>query len=373
MSNKRKGLKLPKGYGGVAKMGNASKRRKPFVVRITTGYTIDEKTGKSKQTFGVIGYAKTREEGLQMLADYHKQPFDLELGALTFKEVYELWSEEKYPTVGHSSISSYRHSFDISSELHDCVFKDMKTNDMQRVIDTCGKHYPTLKKVKYLFTELYDYAMKNDICSKDYGHYVNVEKHKDDNPNKKDKVPFEKKDVDFLWLNKDNKYYQLVLILLYTGLRISEFLNVKKEDVNLNEHYFKVEDSKTENGIREVPIADCIYPFFVSWYESSKIDYLFHTDNQIKFEYHNFKDSYFSPIVELFNSELTPHCTRHTTITWLYDNKAHPTFVKTIVGHKGKLSLSERQYSHISNESLLKHLNEHLYYPEFMKDQYLPK
>lgn len=69
MSNKKKGLKLPKGYGGVSRMGNASRRRNPYVVRITTGYEINEETGKSKQVFGVIGYAKTREEGIKMLND----------------------------------------------------------------------------------------------------------------------------------------------------------------------------------------------------------------------------------------------------------------------------------------------------------------
>ena len=44
-----KNIKLPNSYGGVIKMGNASRRRRPYMVRITTGYEINEKTGKSKQ------------------------------------------------------------------------------------------------------------------------------------------------------------------------------------------------------------------------------------------------------------------------------------------------------------------------------------
>ena len=39
--------------------------------------------------------------------------------------------------------------------------------DLQFVVDTCGKNYPTLKKLKGLFNQLYAYAMKNDICNKD--------------------------------------------------------------------------------------------------------------------------------------------------------------------------------------------------------------
>ena len=54
-----KNLKLPNSYGSVSKLGNASRRRKPYIVRITTGYDIDEKSGKSIQKNAVIGYAKT--------------------------------------------------------------------------------------------------------------------------------------------------------------------------------------------------------------------------------------------------------------------------------------------------------------------------
>ena len=55
---------------------------------------------------------------------------------------------------------------------------------------------------------------------------------------------------------KDDKYYQIVLMLIYTGVRISEMLDLKKENVHLKEQYFDVLASKTENGIRIVPIAD---------------------------------------------------------------------------------------------------------------------
>lgn len=49
-------------------------------------------------------------------------------------------------------------------------------------------------------------------------------------------------------------------MLLYSGVRISEMLDLKKENVHLNEQYFDVICSKTENGIRKVPIADKVLP-----------------------------------------------------------------------------------------------------------------
>ena len=44
-----KNLKSPNRYGGVTKLSNASRRRRPYAVRITTGYVINEKTGKATQ------------------------------------------------------------------------------------------------------------------------------------------------------------------------------------------------------------------------------------------------------------------------------------------------------------------------------------
>ena len=63
-------------------------------------------------------------------------------------------------------------------------FHNLRLNDLQQVIDHCGKNYPTLKKIRVLFNQLYSYAMKHEIISKDYSAYVNISKYKDRNPNK---------------------------------------------------------------------------------------------------------------------------------------------------------------------------------------------
>lgn len=39
---------------------------------------------------------------------------------------------------------------------------------------------------------------------------------------------------------------------------------------NLDEQYFDVIISKTENGIRKVPIADKVLPFYEVWFEDNQ-------------------------------------------------------------------------------------------------------
>lgn len=64
----------------------------------TVGWHWDEAKQKQVQEQITIGYAATRAEGLQMLAEYNNNPFDVKASKATFQEVYECWSKGKYPT-----------------------------------------------------------------------------------------------------------------------------------------------------------------------------------------------------------------------------------------------------------------------------------
>lgn len=348
-------MRLPNGYGGVIKL--SGKRRNPYLVRKTAGWHYDEKKDKQVQDYLVIGYAPTKADGLQMLAEYNKNPFDVSAAKITFQEVYEKWSASKFQTISDSNVKGYNASYKLCGTLYNKVFKEIKLADLQYVVDTCGKNYPTLRKLKVLFGQMYDYAMKNELCNKDYSEFVDILKFKDRNPNKMDRNKFSKKEIERLWEQKDDKYYQIVLMLIYTGVRISELLDLKKENVHLNERYFDVLASKTENGIRKVPIADKVLPFFRFWYNDTKSEYLLHTENGEQFKYRNYYDSYFLPLMNNLGLSQTPHCCRHTCISMLAEAKVDQTTIKKIVGHSGAMTLTERIYTHLDIEELINAIN----------------
>ena len=335
----------------------SGKRRRPYVVKKTVGWHYDEAKDKMIQDQMTIGYAATRAEGLQMLADYNNNPFDLKASKVTFQEVYERWSKEKFPTISHSNVKGYEASYKVCGTLYNKVFRDMKLVDLQTVVDTCGKNFPTLKKLKSLFNQLYEYAMKNDICSKDYSEFVDIVKYKDKNPDKRDHNKFTKEEIERLWTLAEDPYYQIVLMLIYNGCRISEFLDLKKEDVHLDEQYFDVIASKTENGLRKVPIADKLLPFYKAWFEGSACEYLLHTPDQKHFDYRNYFDSYFTPLMEQLGLDHTPHDTRHTCISLLTEADVNPTTIKKIVGHSGAMTLTERVYTHLDIQILVDAIN----------------
>ena len=124
-----------------------------------------------------------------------------------------------------------------------------------------------MKKMKILISKLYKYAMKYNYVTKDYSQYIDISQYKDKNPNKYGRKKFTKEEVSTLWEHTDNLIPQIVIMLIYSGVRINELLNLKKADVHLEERYFDVIESKTKSGIRKVPIAEKVYPFYKSWYE----------------------------------------------------------------------------------------------------------
>lgn len=349
-----KTLKLPNSYGSVTKLSGT--RRKPYIVRKSTGWEYDEAADKFKLNRVIIGYARTRSEGLQMLADYNERPYDVEKSKTTFSEVFSEWKKSKYLTISDSNISGYNASYALCGSLYDRPFKDLRLADLQKVVDTCGKNYPTLKKLKVLFNQLYGYAMKNDICPKDYSTFVDIAKYKDRNPNKTDRNKFTEKEIAHLWKHSEDHYAQIILMLIYTGVRISELLDLKRSEVFIDQQYFQVIESKTESGVRAVPIADKVLPFFKSWYAEG-CDHLLHTEDGSHFQYRNYYDAYWKPMMERYGFTHRPHDTRHTTISMLTQANVKEVTIKKIVGHKGAMSLTERVYTHLDIKELLDAVN----------------
>ena len=347
-------MKLPNGYGTVRK--EKGRRRYPYSVYVPDGkYRTKEVRLKTK--YKRIGSTSTREEGIILLNRYHHVNDKTLFLLPTFEDIYFMWHEEYFGNEVKAVMVDYKASFKTASPLHKKIFIYLKTSDLQHVIDQCGKNYPTLRKLASLFRHLYRYAMSNDLCDKNYASYINIKKHKKIVCiNEVDKV-FSDEAISILWKHQDNQYYQMILILIYTGVRIGELLSLRKEDVNLKEQYFIIVNSKTQSGIRKVPIADKLMPFFEEWYKRSEIEFVFTTTDNKPLAYSNYRDTYFDPIMEIHQMSYTPHCCRHTFISLMTKENVNPTIIKHIVGHKRAMSLTESVYTHFDFQTIIDAVN----------------
>lgn len=103
-------MRLPNGYGTVAKL--SGKRRRPYIVKKTLGFNE-----KGYPIIEIVGYTATREEGLELLAQYNRDPWDVDRAKVTLQELFDLWKEKKAPKLGESNRASFCSAFKHCSAL----------------------------------------------------------------------------------------------------------------------------------------------------------------------------------------------------------------------------------------------------------------
>ncbi len=344
-------------FGCISKLSGT--RRKPWRARAFVSCSFDKIKGKYIQEYKTVGYYKTYAEAENALYQYNKNPYDLDCGKITFGQVFERWSDEAYPTMSQSNIQSYNAAYKVCSEIENRPLVEIRYQELQRVIDESGKNYPTLRKILLLFHMIYKWSAKNEITNNNQAQFVDIKQYKDKNPNKIDRLPFSKEEVERLWKWSDrNEYVSVILMMIYSGVRQGELRDLKKENVHLDEKYFFIEKSKTPSGIRNVPISDKVLPFFKYWYEKNSSEYLITTRDGMHLNDRNFRDSYFVQVLDQvgIQGEHKPHDTRHTCISMLTVAGVDERLIKKIVGHSGK-GVTENVYTHIEMEELLKAIN----------------
>ena len=94
-------MRLPNSFGSVYKL--SGKRRKPWAARKTVGWKTIEDTMQCHPVYAFIGYYATRAEALQALTAYNENPYDLKADTITFKEVYDKWSDKHYETIKNAN------------------------------------------------------------------------------------------------------------------------------------------------------------------------------------------------------------------------------------------------------------------------------
>lgn len=344
-------MRNPNGWGSVHKLpGN---RRRPWRARITSGWTVDE-DGKHRQQYKTIGWYATREEAMTALAEYNANPYEID-DAITFAELYEKWSAEKFPTISDSNVSGYKASYKACADLYNLKFAEIRRAHLQGVVDNCGKAYPTLRKLKVFFGQMYDYAVQNDICDKDYSDFVDIARHKPKNPESIHK-PFTPEEITSLWENLPrDPYIGIILMMLYSGVRIGEMCALKKDDVHMAERYFDVKASKTQAGIRKVPIAEITLPLWTHWMNLPG-DHVLQKPSGGGMDTNTYREVYFVNLLEKIGQDHLPHDTRHTCVSLLVKAGVDKVLIQRIVGHKGT-DVTDNVYTHFEIKQLIDAIN----------------
>lgn len=336
-------MKNPNGFGSVFKL--SGKRRKPWAIRVTVGWDYDR--GKVKRKRRYLGYYETRREALEALASMTDAPKEKDV---TFADLHEKWTADHYPTIREKSVTAYETAWISFRPLYRKMVSSIALSDLQKIFDTSGKNAPSQRQMKSMLSSMYKYAERNDIPVDSRVSLIQI---KAGNPNSIERTVFAPEEIQRLW-DADTEKAHIALMLIYSGLRSGELFALKREDVNLDRQCLYIRKAKTAAGVREVPIADKVLPFFREQYEKKGKTLLV---NQAGHPF--FRDTFRDPWKRLMASlgmEHRPHDTRHTFISMMVQSGIDQRIVKQIVGHAGQ-GVTDNVYTHISLEEKLRAVN----------------
>jgi integrase len=334
-------MKNPNGYGCVYRL--SGKRRKPFGVRITTGYSD---TGT--QLYKPIGYFTKREEAIIALAEYNKNPYDLDTKKITFADVYKKWSAKKYTSkISDTNIKGYRSAFNKSELLYNMIFSEIRTDHMQAIIDKCDKGHSTLSKLKVLYGQLYNYAVEHDIVNKNYATFVNIGEDEDEST----RIPFTQKEINLLWDNVGEiNLIDTILIMIYSGLRVGELLIMKTDTIDIENRTMRGGIKTKAGKNRIIPINKKIVQMVKTRLVEGH-DYLIVEEGQ-PMTYSVYYEQ-FKLIMAQLHIEHKTHDCRHTFATLMDNAGANKLSIKRIMGHASR-DITDGVYTHKDIEELKK-------------------
>lgn len=178
-----------------------------------------------------------------------------------------------------------------------------------------------------------------------------------------------------------SQYYDVILILLNTGLRISELcgltvndLDFEKRLINVNhqllkdsEQGFYIDTPKTKSGKRQVPMNKTAYEAFKRVSEQSEqiqpitiggySGFVFHTKSgqPVNNKYYS---TVFQRLVKKYNKKhedklpyISPHVLRHTFCTRLAGKNMNPKSLQYIMGHSS-IEITLNLYAHVTIDGI---------------------
>lgn len=310
----KKSIRRGNGEGSIIKL--SGKRRKPYAVRVTVGWTVE-----GKQKYKYVSYHEKISEANKALREYLVKPYDLYTKDVTVLDLFEEW--RKSTKLSEITIKGYVSAFRQVEVLHNQKIRDIKIIDLEDAMEVLKPSMQTA--YKNVMQHVYTQGIKNDIIDRNLADFI-IPAQKP----KGNRQPFTLEQIEQI---KDfkHRYNDITIILLYTGLRITELLEIKKENVNLDLRYM-IGGKKTKAGLnRVIPIHDDIFEIVKMHFEKSN-KYLIE-NNGSPVNYYTFMHTYWMRLKEYLGTDHTPHCTRHTFITYADKHNLNQISVKKIVGH----------------------------------------
>ena len=245
-----------------------------------------------------------------------------------------------------------------------------------------GRSYSSIHSIRGVVRPAFQMAVDDDLLRKNPFEFqlatviVNDSVTREAITRKQERVflEFVKNDKHF------SKYYEGIYILFKTGLRISEFVGLTTQDIDLKKRTidvnhqlqrtrtmeYVIEDTKTNAGTRVLPMTDDVYECFKSILEnrpkpkvepmiSGKMGFLYLDKNDRPMVAMHW-EKYFQHICQKYNNiyrvqmpKVTPHVCRHTYCSNMAKSGMNPKTLQYLMGHSD-IGVTLNTYTHLNFE-----------------------
>lgn len=285
-----------------------------------------------------------------------------------------------------------------NSEIGELRVVDIKAANLQiKINQLMEDHYKpsTIIRSFKILRRIFDYAIDNDIISKNPCKNITLP----NNQNIHQRVLTVEEQDKFIESIKGDFYYNILMVLLSTGLRIGEACALTWDDIDLENELIKINktlitgsavnnstmfgEPKTHNSIREIPITDDVKGYLTNQLKQQKELRVKLGDKwRGKGEFSNlvFTTRYGSPIIHkvilthinnivnninyleliqakvekrdpIYFSSISPHVLRRSFATRCFEQGLKPKNVQKILGHSS-IQTTLDIYVHVIGDEL---------------------
>ena len=348
VATKRKTVKRENGTGSVYKRSDLTNR--PYLA------VTPAKEGTKPE---IIGYFTTAQEAKDALFEYKKNPT---IGInLTLKNVYDAWFPIGTKDKSRQLADSCRAAFYKLFPLWNLKFKEIEYRHVQSIIESLQKPHvkrdkngvavskddkpvmlppsscSSLHNIKVLCGLLCKFAIKNKIIRENWATLLDLPKKSSAVKDCFDDLECKKIENAAFGTAGSEKipFADCILFMIYTGLRITEFLTLTKFSVKeSNGNYAVYGGIKTDAGKNKVvPIHHKIAPILKEWMKKEG-QTIFCKDDGSPYGAEYFRKKCYYPALEKIGvRRLSPHATRRTCATMMSSAGVREEDFIAIMGH----------------------------------------
>lgn len=265
----------------------------------------------------------------------------------TVEQVFEAWGKEVFPTkeeieiaietkiktkgkLSAGNMQSLKTAYNYLAPIHKIKYKNVTSDDFQNIIDNCTMSDSILSSIINLMRKLDKFAARKKIITIKCSDDVTVEYSK----NREPKIPFTNEQVHKFWTKDGLLWADIMLFLLYSGMRIEESFDIRTADVYIQDNYL-LGGIKTQAGInRVIPLHPAIKHIIERYYNpNNKYLFMYNGKRINKTTYYQY---YYLLLEELGIPHIVPHTSRVTFRTALGNKivtEAQKTCLDKIMGH----------------------------------------